>query len=240
MVSDERGVQWLLVSWKCGEPHKFSTSVRIGLAGIQNGRDSYLRRLMGENSNKNRHILGLSLSTTMASQWRAAVAIAALIATLGAFPAYCFSLSCPLSRGNRPSRPCSLQAVQDPSSPADGSTHNRRSWLQTSTSLVAATVLLPAPALAGIDVSGLQQQSGATSNSVIRDQLRAYDGSASTRLQQAKELSSTTGSSLTSRNNSIGLIQHPTYLVGLSVYTQQCPESKGRCAVDAVPRFAAR
>ena len=146
---------------------------------------------MGENSN-DRHIL--SLSTTMASQWTAAVAVVTLTATLGAFPAYCFSSSCPLSRGHRcydpPSFPCSLQAVNDPSSPE--STHSRRSWLQTS--LVATTVLLPAPALAGIDVSGLQQQSGANSNSVIRDQLRAYDGSASTRLQQAKELSSTTGS----------------------------------------------
>ena len=71
-------------------------------------------------------------------------------------------------------------------------TPNRRSFLTAATTagLSLATGILSSPqsASAGIDVSGLRVDGGGGS-SVLRDQLKAIDGSASGRVNQIKELS---------------------------------------------------
>ena len=62
----------------------------------------------------------------------------------------------------------------------------RRSFLTSAVLLPASTLLQPQPASAGIDVSGLR--SDVNSNSVLAEQLKAYDGSASARVRDLKEI----------------------------------------------------
>ena len=71
--------------------------------------------------------------------------------------------------------------------------NNRRSFLTAATaagaSLATGVLSSPQPASAGIDVSGLRVEGGGAGNSVLKEQLRAIDGSASARVNQIKELS---------------------------------------------------
>lgn len=70
---------------------------------------------------------------------------------------------------------------------------SRRSFLTAATtaglSLATGVLSSPQPALAGIDVSGLRVEGGGGgANSVLKDQLKAIDGSAGTRVNQIKEI----------------------------------------------------
>ena len=71
------------------------------------------------------------------------------------------------------------------------STTNRRSFFTAATVAgvsLASLVASPQSALAGIDVSGLRVDGGGGGNAVLKEQLRAIDGSASGRASQLKEL----------------------------------------------------
>jgi len=59
---------------------------------------------------------------------------------------------------------------------------------------LASLVASPQSALAGIDVSGLRVENGG-GNAVLKDQLKAIDGSASGRVNQIKELQASSGAS---------------------------------------------
>ena len=65
-------------------------------------------------------------------------------------------------------------------------------------------LLVPsAPALAAIDVSGLRQEGGGGGNSAIREQLKSYDGSASSRVEEIRRRSSQAPEeTIASRSNS--------------------------------------
>jgi hypothetical protein len=67
---------------------------------------------------------------------------------------------------------------------------DRRSFLwQTSAAAAAVMAGFPLAASAGIDVSGLAGGSAGADKNLIREQLRAYDGSGAGRVQQLKEAS---------------------------------------------------
>lgn len=78
---------------------------------------------------------------------------------------------------------------------------NRRSFVTAATTgaisiAASASVLISSPqsAFAGIDVSGLRQEGGG-GNSILQDQLKAIDGSASNRINQIKEISASSAAS---------------------------------------------
>lgn len=74
-------------------------------------------------------------------------------------------------------------------SPAEG-LGNRRAFLSgIATSVTAGLVFGPETANAGIDVSGLRTDS--VGNPALKEQLKAYDGSASARMNQIKEIAPT-------------------------------------------------
>lgn len=66
---------------------------------------------------------------------------------------------------------------------------NRRSLLETAIATTWTTGLFigSTPALAGIDVSGLRSADSSNYNSAISDQLRAFDGSGTTRIQEIQK-----------------------------------------------------
>jgi hypothetical protein len=69
-------------------------------------------------------------------------------------------------------------------------TVGRRSFLWQTTAAAALLSGFPGSASAGIDVSGLAGGSNGSDKNLIREQLRAYDGSGAGRVQQLKEASS--------------------------------------------------
>eukprot|EP00536_Pseudo-nitzschia_multiseries_P002188 jgi/Psemu1/294731/fgenesh1_pm.29_\ len=90
-------------------------------------------------------------------------------------------------------------ATMSPTNDNDGNefTRDRRSFLTAATTAsvsLASLVASPQSALAGIDVSGLRVESGG-GNSVLKEQLRAIDGSASGRVNQIKELEAASAAS---------------------------------------------
>lgn len=62
----------------------------------------------------------------------------------------------------------------------------RRALLGGALSFPFVSIGVPSIAEAGIDVSGLRVEGQAGSNAILRDQLKAYDGSATTRIQEIK------------------------------------------------------
>jgi hypothetical protein len=66
----------------------------------------------------------------------------------------------------------------------------RRALLGGALSIPLASFGIPSIASAGIDVSSLRVEGQAGSNAVLRDQLKAYDGSATTRVQEIKAAAS--------------------------------------------------
>lgn len=66
----------------------------------------------------------------------------------------------------------------------------RRSFLSGGALAIFGGLVLPADAWAGIDVSGLKTD-GSGGNSALASQLKAYDGSASTRIKEVKAIQST-------------------------------------------------
>lgn len=75
---------------------------------------------------------------------------------------------------------------------------DRRFFLLSTLITAVAPSLLPLRALAGIDVSGLQTQRDGGGNPNLQQQLKSYDGSASTRVQEIKGMQQPTGSTATS------------------------------------------
>lgn len=73
--------------------------------------------------------------------------------------------------------------------------NNRRSFVTAATtagfSLATGILSAPKSSWAGIDVSGLRMEDGG-GNSVLKEQLRAIDGSASARVNQIKDISAST------------------------------------------------
>ncbi|CAB9501106.1 expressed unknown protein [Seminavis robusta] len=89
-----------------------------------------------------------------------------------------------MSRGRQS---CSrlFSANQEDPSDSDSDSDSRRSFL--STLAIGMLTVSPSAANAGIDVSGLRTDGGG-SNPILKEQLKAYDGSAAARVNQIKEI----------------------------------------------------
>ncbi|VEU39604.1 unnamed protein product [Pseudo-nitzschia multistriata] len=106
-----------------------------------------------------------------------------LLASTTPGDAFCFQ-----QQPARSKRTTWLAARSDPED-ANESGSSRRAFLAIGGSAaLASMVAAPQSALAGIDVSGLRVEGGGNSNPVLREQLKAIDGSASGRANQIREI----------------------------------------------------
>lgn len=119
----------------------------------------------------------------------------------------CFAF--PQQQGSRRIQGCTAFMESNPNGQSGGSaipttaSSNRRSFLffviPSTAGLVTSLSITPShprPAWAAVDVSGFRTDGGGTgtsSGTSLQEQLRAYDGSASTRVSQLKEMSQSSG-----------------------------------------------
>lgn len=88
-------------------------------------------------------------------------------------------------------------------------------------SAIISTTMKPQTALAGIDVSGLRVEGQSQSNPAIASQLKAYDGSAASRVQEIKQQQApVSGSSAAAKSNASSLSVDPMAATNAMRYTE--------------------
>ena len=78
-----------------------------------------------------------------------------------------------------------------------------KALLPVATSFLLVQLPLLLPAQAAIDVSGLRQADTRTENSIIKNQIRSYDGSELTRVQEIQKMKATTSPMATTSSGSV-------------------------------------
>jgi hypothetical protein len=127
---------------------------------------------------------------------RALILVAPFLSAVGAF------------QGVNPTcRPASWTTTTTLTSHSPTTTESdRRSFLLTAGHLGLLGALLPVKnAWAGIDVSGLQTEGGGSGNSALASQLKAFDGSGSTRIREVKAIQSSSTDAIKTVTKSIDL-----------------------------------